>query len=206
MTRISDIWLRLGVLLWLGACAGDPAVRLTDEWPAKAPDYLATTAAWTRTAVLNGSYQEVLQLAATFKSPDWRAAHAGHEAEVRGLNAEGLQHLLAQAQADAAGPYEVELMATTWDRRENDLDRGKRSVWHVVLIDDQGNEVAPLEIVKDKRPNFTVRAEFPAYGDFATAYVVRFPRTTPLLGPSIRQLRLRMSSERGGVELRWASP
>ena len=75
----------------------------------------------------------------------------------------------AQAQAEMAGPYEIELMVTTWDRRENDLDRGKKSVWRVVLVDEQGNEIEPLEIVKDKRPSFTVRADFPAFGDFATA-------------------------------------
>ena len=71
-------------------------------------------------------------------------------------------------------------MVTTWDRRENDLDRGKKSVWRVVLVDEHGHEIEPLEIVKDKRPTFTVRAEFPALGDFATPYIARFPRTPPL--------------------------
>ena len=112
---------------------------------------------------------------------------------------------MAQAQAEAAGPYEVELMVTTWDRRENDLDRGKKSVWGVVLIDEQGNQVEPLEIVKDKRPAFTVRADFPALGDFAVAYIARFPRTTPLLGPNVKKLRLRFFGVRGSVEVDWLS-
>src|SRR5207249_3490286 len=96
-------------------------------------------------------------------------------------------------------PFEVELLVTTWDRKENDLDRGKRSVWHVVLLDEQGKEIEPLEIVRDKRPTFTLRAEFPAYGDFATAYVAKFPRASGVLGPSVKRVRLRMSSERGAV-------
>ena len=74
------------------------------------------------------------------------------------------------------------------------------------LLDDQGREIEPLEIIKDKRPAITVRAEFPAHGDFSTPYIVRFPRTAALLGPSAKQIRLRMSGERGGVELRWQSP
>ena len=97
-------------------------------------------------------------------------------------------------------------MVTTWDRRENDLDRGAKSVWRVRLLDEQGKEIEPLEIVKDKRPPFIVRAEFPALGDFATAYVARFPRTRPILGPDVRQVRLRFSSTRGGIGLTWLAP
>jgi hypothetical protein len=104
------------------------------------------------------------------------------------------------------GPYEIELMVTTWDRRENDLDRGKKSVWHVVLVDEAGHEIEPLEIVKDKRPTFTVRSEFPALGDFAQPYIARFPRAQPILGASVRTVRLRISGERGGVEVAWNAP
>lgn len=198
-----------GVLLGggLAACAAEPVkVRLVDDWPTQAGDYTAVTAAWTRTAQLRGEYQEVLDLAAVFKSSEWRAAHAVRDAEHRRLAGEARDELIAQAQAEAAGPYEVELLMTTWDRRENDLDHGKRSVWHVALIDEQDHEVAPLEIVRDKRPPFTVRSEFAAYGDFATAYIARFPRTSALLGPTAKRVRLRLSGERGGIELAWAAP
>ena len=84
-------------------------------------------------------------------------------------------------------------------------NRGKKSVWGVVLIDEQGNQVEPLEIIKDKRPAFTVRADFPALGDFALAYIARFPRTTPLLGPNVKKLRLRFFGVRGSVEVDWLS-
>ena len=189
------------------ACTGTPPpVRLTEEWPAKVNEYDDVARDWTRSAILRGQYQQVLELYGTFKSPDWRAAHAERDAEHRGLAGEARDQLLAQAQADMAGPYEVELLVTTWDRRENDLDRGKRSVWRVVLIDDQGHEIEPLEIVKDKRPTNTLRADFPVVRDFATAYVARYPRTTPVLGPGVHRVRLRMSSVRGGVELAWQAP
>nr|HEX4313742.1 hypothetical protein [Kofleriaceae bacterium] len=184
-----------------------PKVPLVEEWPAQPSEkYKAVTSAWTRSAVLRGAYQEVLDLSATFKSPDWRAAHAERDAEFRGLDGAAKASRLDEARAEQAGPYEVELLVTTWDRRENDLDRGAKSVWRVVMVDDKGHEVSPLEIVRDKRPTFQISAEFPAAGDFTTAYVARFPRTTPLLGPGITQLRLRMSSERGGVELTWLAP
>jgi hypothetical protein len=202
---------RLAVCVFVTALAGcshaPPRVQLVEDWPTTAPgSYEAVTTAWTRTATLRGAYQEVLDLAATFKSAEWRYAHAVHTAQDRGLAGSELANTLDAAHADVSGPYEVELMVTTWDRRENDLDRGAKSVWHVALVDEAGHEVTPLEIVKDRRPNFVVRAEFPAFGDFATAYVARFPRVTPLLGPNIHQVRLRVSSERGGVEVSWQSP
>ncbi len=197
---------KLVALLVLCACgSAPPPIRLTEDWHACGGDYAAITESWTRRGVLRGQYQEVLDVAATFKSPDWRAAHSARDADHRGLDADSKAKACAQAQADAAGPYEVELMVTTWDRNENDLDRGKKSVWRVVLVDDTGKEIEPMEIVKDKRPQFTVRAEFPAFGDFAVAYVARFARDSAVLGPNARSVKLRMSSERGGVELAWKS-
>ena len=191
-------------ILLVAACgAADPRVRLTEDWPGQVRDYSTVVAEWTRKSVLRGEYQEVLQLAATFKSPEWRAAHAIRDADNRGLVGEARAQRIAQAQAEAVGPYELELLVTTWDRRENDLDRGKRSVWHVVLLDDHGMEIAPLEIVKDKRPTNQIKAEFPAYDDFATAYVARYPRTTPVLGAGVHMIHLRMSSARGGLSLFW---
>ena len=204
--RVFAIGFVVGVAALVGACAaGDPNVHLTEDWPAQSSDYVATTAAWTRATKLHGQYQEVLELAATFKSPEWRAAHVAREAESRALTPDARAQLMAQAQADAAGPYELELMVTTWDRRENDLHRGKKSVWRVVMVDDQGREIEPIEIVRDRRPTFVVRAEYPKLGDFAEPYIARFPRSEALLGPGVHQVRLRMSGEQGGVELHWDS-
>jgi hypothetical protein len=190
----------------LAACTvSNPAVRLTEDWPASPRDYTRVVHDWTRKAQLHASYQEVCELAATLKSAEWRAAFAQQDADVRGLVGEGREQRIAQSRAEAAGPYELEIMLTTWDRRENDLDRGKKSVWRVVLIDESGQEIEPLEIVRDRRPAFVVRAEFPSLGEFATPYIARFPRTRPIFGPGAKQVRLRVSSTRGGLELDWKS-
>ena len=198
---------KAAICVLIGLCtacgARQPVVRLTEDWPATLRDYDDVVADWTRKVQLHAAYQEVCELVATFKSAEWRAAHAVHDAEIRGLTGDARAQHVAQSHAEVAGPYELEVMVTTWDRRENDLDRGKKSVWRVVLIDEHGQEIEPLEIIKDRRPSFVVRAEFPGLGEFATAYIARFPRTTPLLGPTARQLRLRMSSTRGGLEVTW---
>ena len=201
--------IRIGLLCLLAAACGatDPAVRLVDDWPtAPSGDYTDVTERWTRRATMRSTYQEALELTATFKSPEWRAARAEKDADARGLQGEARAQRIAQARAEAAGPYEFELMVVTWDRRESDLDRGAKSVWRVRLLDEQGFEIEPLEIIKDKRPSFILREEFPAFGDFATAYLVRFPRTKPVLGPNVRQMHMRLSSSRGGVSLLWRAP
>jgi len=176
--------MRALVLVVLVACVGPTP-------------YQQVTGTWTRTKVLEAGYQQILKVSATFKSAEWRTAHAEKEAAERGLTGAARDQLLAQARADAAGPLEVELIMTTWDRRENDLDRGDKAAWRVRLFDDAGNEVKPLEVRKDKRPYLVIRSEFPAMADFATAYIVRFPPS------AARDLRLRVSSERGGVEVAW---
>jgi hypothetical protein len=193
--------------LALAACAKPyPTVRLTEDWPSSIRGYDLVVHDWTRKAQLHANYQEVCELAATLKSSEWRAAFAARDADVRGLVGAAREQRLEQSRAEITGPYEVEVMLTTWDRRENDLDRGKKSVWRVVLIDEHGQEIEPIEIVRDRRPAFVVRAEFPSLGEFAIPYVARFPRTTPIFGPSARQIRLRMSSTRGGIEVNWTAP
>ncbi len=188
------------------ACGSRVApITLTEDWPATIADYDDVTSQWTRSARMRGEYQEALEVVATFKSSEWRAAHAEKDANSRGLEGNARSQQVSQARADAAGPYEFEVMLTTWDRRENDLDRGVKSTWKVRMMDEQGVEIEPLEVVKDKRPAFVVRSEFPALGDFATAYIVRFPRTKPLLGPGVKEMRMHLSSERGGADLRWTS-
>jgi hypothetical protein len=162
--------------------------------------YESVTSQWTRKGEMRQRYQEALTVAVTFKSLAWREAFARKTAEDRGLEGSALEAHLAQARADDTGPLEFEMIVVTWDRRENDLERGKKSVWRVRLLDDQGMEVEPLEIVRDKRPDYIIRAEFPEMQNFAEAYVARFPRD--VLGDPTK-LRMHMSSPRGGVRLVW---
>jgi hypothetical protein len=180
---------RLALLLSLFAACGG------------ATDYERVTNAWTRTGEMRERYQEALTVAVTFKSLAWREAFARKTGEDRGLEGSALETHIAQAKAEDAGPLEFHMIVRTWDRRENDLDRGKKSVWRVRLLDDAGMEVEPLEITKDKRPDYIIRAEFPAMGNFAEAYVAKFPRDRIA---DVTKVRMHMSSPRGGVRLVWS--
>jgi len=197
VTRIAAALLACA----LAACAAaPPPVDLSGTWPARAGDYHDVTKEWTRRTVLRGHFQQTLELIATFRSPPWRAAAAAREASARGAT-DGTVESLARAAAE--GDYEISLVVTTYDRAENDLDRGARSSWKLALVDEQGTETPPIEVVRDRRPPDVIRAEVPEFGDFATAYVARFPRSAAALGPDAKRIKLRMWSSRGAVQLVW---
>jgi len=103
----------MAALIAGASCASaPPRVKLTEDWPASVADYGDVTSSWTRSAVLHGEYQEILSLAAIFKSPEWRAAHAAKDADALDLEGTARQARFSQAQADAQGPYEIELLVT----------------------------------------------------------------------------------------------
>lgn len=185
----------------LAACAAaPPPVDLSGAWPARAGDYDDVTAAWTRRATLRGHFQQTLELVATFRSPEWRAAAAARSARMRGAAPDAA--VAAARPADDAG-YEIALVVTTYDRAENDLDRGDRSIWRLALVDASGVETPPTSVVRDRRPPEVIRAELPALGDFSEAYVATFPRSAAVFGPGASTVKLRMWSSRGGVQVEW---
>jgi hypothetical protein len=195
---------RLAIAMVLAAgCGGAEPVVLTDQWPAQSREYRDVTLTWTRHAELSAGYQEALVVDATFKSPEWRAAYVARVAELGRMNDAQRAELVAQQQKEAADHYEIELLVTTWDRRENDLHRGARSVWKVVLFDDAGTAIEPSIIERDRRPENVLRAEYPALGDFSQAYIARFPRRVELMKPGSKGFALRIWGPRGAVEMSW---
>lgn len=199
--RCSALWLAIALL---SACVGPRAVDLSPAWPERAPDYDDAYRAWTRHGTLRSGYEQVLDLHATFKSPAWRAAHVDYLARKKNLSPEARQRLQAeQIKAAEQAPYEIHLLVTTHDFRENDLHRGDNSIWRLALIDDRGNQVEPIEVKRDRRPIEVIRAEYPDMGDFTTAYIARFPRTIEVLRPDASKFSLEMASVRGAVNLVW---
>jgi hypothetical protein len=194
-------------VLWATAAACSAAaprpVTLTEQWPESPRAYGEANRDWTRSADLHGGFDKLLEVAATFKSPEWRAAYVAERAKRERLPAEGHAELLASEQQEATDYYDVQLIVATYDERENDLQKGKRSVWRLALIDDQGRQVTPISIKRDRRPAEIVRAYFPAMNALAQAYIARFPKDAALLREGASKFTLRMSSARGAVELVW---
>ncbi|MCG8417864.1 MAG: hypothetical protein MJE77_07970 [Proteobacteria bacterium] len=187
------------------ACGSSPPpqVALSEAWPDKPGQYREVHREWTRRAVLRTHDQQVVEAYATYKSPAWRAAYVAHSARTHKLSPDSQKALQEEQSKAAAASHEVHLLVTTWDRNENDLHKGEKSVWRLVLADDRGGEVAPVSIERDRRPFYVVRAEYPDLGDFAVPYVARFPRQISLLRGDARQFSLTMASTRGAIEFVW---
>jgi hypothetical protein len=195
--------LAVAVALVVAGCGAAPKpVDLCGAWPDAAGSFNAVTAAWSRHGRLEQDYQQVISIDATFKSPEWRAAHVARTVKQSRLDAATADKLLADNKATAAAAYEIELIVTTWDRKENQLSR-PNPVWTVTLIDGSSRTIAPLKIKRDKRPRHVLRAEFPSVPDFYEAYVVSFPADPPVLTCGTKAISLRVSSERGAVEVTW---
>ena len=186
-----------------GCVKPPPAVSLSGSWPSEPSDFGKVTHNWTRQGRIMHYEEPVLEVFATVKSPEWRAALVNRSAKRERLSATEKAALAATHQKSAQEGYEVQLLVTTYDRRENDLAKQRRSIWSLSLLDDAGRRVRPTSVKRDRRPRRVIRSDFPRFGDFAEAYIARFPRDVELFRQGARRFSLIMSSHRGSVELVW---
>ncbi len=204
---VRSFFLAVGVasVALLSAACGPKAgpVVLSPTWPQQVDKYDVVNAKWTRVGEVYQGVERVLHAVAIFKSPEWRTAMIDRRARLERLSTADRSSLLAQEKQQADKFYEVTVLVTTYNRRENDLHKGPRSVWKLALMDDQGNRVVSTEAKRDRRPLDVIRSEYPQYGDFAQAYLVRFPKTIDILRTAARYFSLRIAGTRGATELFW---
>jgi hypothetical protein len=204
----------LSVILLAVGCSGAEPVELNGEWPNKVGDFDEVNEKWTRHARdrkgLGGAERErldqTIDVYATFKSPEWRAAHIRRQRQRHHLSQAAVNELTQKARTEDSERYEFQLLVATYDRRSNDLQKGKRSTWRVALEDDAGNEIVASEVKRDRRPEVEIRSEHPQMSDFHEPYVARFPRSVDILRPEAKKFRLKVTSAQGGVVLEWREP
>lgn len=194
----------------LAACGSSgqtaPVKNFSDQWPSHARAYDVVVSEWTRSGQIVDDFDKVLDLKATFMSPDWRAAYVRKRADLELMGDEERASLTAEQKAADTEHYEVLLFVATYRHEENELQKGEKSMWRVVLADDQGNEIRPVEIKRDRRSYGAIHAYFPHTTPRHITYVARFPRSAELLGSGASKFSLKMASARGGVELVWTAP
>lgn len=201
---IRSLAIAVAVSLALVACGNTPGpVPFTSEWPAEAGDYQQTTRDWTRRGTIRQDYDQVLDVAATFKSTAWRAAYVDRRMSSEKLPEDERALLVEGERKSAAQYYEFTLLVATYEHDENDLQKGEKSIWRMVLVDDRGVEIKPASVKRDRRPRNIIRSEYPHFDDVAVAYVARFPKQTDVLADGAKKFSLKMSSSRGVVELVW---
>jgi len=187
----------------IGSCATTPDPTFSSTWPERPGEFESIHKAWTRKGSVRQDFDKVLEVYATYMSPEWRSAWAAWRADTERMSAAQRAELLAAEKAAHAAANEFELLVSTHEDEENDLSRGPRSMWRVVMVDAAGTAYPAIEIHRDRRSREALRTEFPNLGDFATAYVARFPATVDLFANDARRFSLRITSTRGSVELVW---
>jgi hypothetical protein len=194
--------------LVLASCA-PPAVQLR-RGPREyvADDYDVVLRRWTRSQglVALNAIDTSLLATATFESWDFRWAYITRYADDYRLTVDQRHELLQQALAQTEEYHQFYLALHASRMHWADLD-GDNPAWIVRLIDDQGNETAPAEIKRIRKPAPTELAYFPYTTPWRTCYRLRFAVRTldgrPTIAESARWLGLRFAGAQGSQRLVW---
>lgn len=187
------------LLLVLGACsASQEAVR---------PEYSEELEDWTRTVKVFEGFETRLYFSATYKSPSFRESYIDRYVESYGLG-ESYRSALIEREAEQGDRYnEFFFTAYTPVDEWNDFDK-KDSIWRLYLEDDTGARLAPVSITKLDSSDPVLRAFFPYFDLWSSAYSVKFPKyseagTAPIPGPDTGSIKLIATGIIGKGELVW---
>jgi hypothetical protein len=171
-------------------------------------DYGQVLERWTRSKSLTSlsELDTLLTVTSTFESWDFRWAYVVKYASDYRLTVEQRRTLLEKSLAETRDSHRFYVALYGTNVRGADLTR-PNTAWVVRLIDDEGNETAPLSIELIARPGPLEKRYFPYSTVWRNVFRVRFPTTTPsgrpTIAPDARWFGLRFAGAEGNEELRW---
>lgn len=190
------------------ACS-DPKVSLaTGPREYTDSDYAQVLERWTRSKSLTSlnDLDTLLTVTSTFESWDFRWAYVVKYATDYRLTVEQRRSLLERTLAETQDGHRFYVALYGTNVRWADLTR-PNTAWIVRLIDDEGNETAPLSIEAVARPGPLERRYFPYSTVWRNVFRIKFPTTAPSGQPTIattaRWFGLRFAGAEGNEELRW---
>jgi hypothetical protein len=174
-----------------------------------AADYPDVLTRWTRerSLITVESLDDVLTVAATYESWDFRWAYVVRYAQDYRLTVEQRRVLLEKSLAETRDSHMFYVALYGSYTRWTDLTK-PTSGWVVRLIDDQGNETAPASIELVARPSALERRYFPYTTPWRQIFRIKFPHTladnkTPTVSPTATFVGLRFAGAEGNQELHW---
>jgi hypothetical protein len=206
LSRAFAVALALGV-----AAAGcvAPTVSLKPESQYyTAADYDRVYERWTRFERQYDFAQlrSVLNATATFESPEFRWAYVVRYARDYGLPPETRTAMLRDTLVDAEHHHRFFVTLGNGRPRELDLTSAD-GAFRIVLVDDRGRHVAPVEIARVRKTSAAERAYFPSISKFRQAFRVTFPAVdehgAPTIDPAALFAVLRLTGPTGQVDLKW---
>lgn len=208
MPRPARLALLVFALLGAGACAQPKVSMGTGPREYTESDYAQVLDRWTRSKSLIqlSELDAPLNVTATFESWDFRWAYVVKYANDYRLTVEQRRSLLERTLAETRDAHRFYVALYGTKVRWSDLTR-PNSAWIVRLIDEVGNETAPLQIELLNRPGPLEIQYFPYTTPWRSVFRIRFPTTTPdgraTISPSARWFGLRFAGAEGNEELRW---
>lgn len=198
----------VGLLAWVGAC-GAPRLSLRPtERTFTASDYGGVLDRWTRRADDFDFLRlgEVLHVTATFESHEMRWAYVVRYAADHSMTTEERARLLERSLADAETRHRFFVTVGAPIYREGDLT-GEQSDWRVLLVDANGHQSEPVELLRVPRPSHDMRVYFPSIHRQRHIFRIAFPvvddEGVPTIAPSSDHVLLRFAGAGGTVNLRW---
>lgn len=188
------------------ACGGPSKVSLTQgtrEYVAS--DYPQVLARWTRDASLYNEFDNPLTVTATFNSWDFDWAYVVRYAYDYRLTVEQRRVLLESTLNETRTEHQFYVALYGTNRRWTDLSR-PNSAWIVRLIDDQGDETAPVKIELIAKPGALEKTYFPYTSVYRLAFRMHFPvenEGKPTIAKDAKWFGLRFAGAEGNQELRW---
>jgi hypothetical protein len=202
--------LSAAILLGLLASAcSTPKVQLS-EGPREyvATDYETVLKSWTRNKQFTNVnvMDNVLTVTATYESWDFRWAYVVRYAEDYRLTVDQRHSLLERSLSEARDGHQFYVSLYAQKYKWNDIT-AKEPAWIVRLIDDEGTETAPSEIVSIRKPGAIELTYFPYTTPWRSAFRVSFPRVRadgrPTIASAARWFGLRFAGAQGNEELIW---
>jgi hypothetical protein len=211
-TRARFALAPLAIVVMLGAstsaCAEPKVSMATGPREYTDSDYPQVLERWTRSKALTSlsELDTLLSVTSTFESWDFRWAYVVKYATDYRLTVEQRRSLLERTLAETQDVHRFYIALYGTRHRWSDLTRGD-TAWIVRLIDDEGNETAPLSIELIARPGPLEVRYFPYTNPWRTVFRVKFPTTTPAgqptIAPDARWFGLRFAGAEGNEELHW---
>ncbi|HVH41257.1 MAG TPA: hypothetical protein VM925_02910 [Labilithrix sp.] len=171
-------------------------------------DYAQVLERWTRSKslVAISELDNLLTVTSTFESWDFRWAYVVKYSNDYRLTVEQRRTLLERTLAETQDNHRFYVALYGTKVRWTDLTR-PQTAWIVRLIDDEGNETAPISIEQILRPGPLEIRYFPYTTVWRNVFRIKFPTTTPdgrsTIASGARWFGLRFAGAEGNEELRW---
>lgn len=202
-------WIAAAAVIALAqACSGGPEQVSLAPASGKISheDYDKLRGRWTRGTKIIKQLDTTLHLHATFFAPEFSAAYVARQAHTFKLPAEKRAALAARLRKEWSESYPFFIAAATMDYNWNNFER-KNPTWSLSLVNDKGEQVAPVEVKVEREITPIIVDLFPFVGRFHRVYWVRFPKTLPdgrpLRRSETRRLSIRCAGPLGRAELVW---